>query len=88
MDWTLLGAALVLTLVIVVLRVLWCWLAVLLVLGPPAYAGVLVGHLTGTLTHDIGVSLFAAVVSTALLTTLIRRTLLADTERTMTWTRV
>lgn len=84
MAWgSLLGLALLLTLAIVVLRALWCWLLVLLVLGPPAYVGIIVGCIAGKLARDIGVGLFAAVVVTALLTTFVRRTLLANTERTM-----
>ena len=39
MDWgSLAGFALLLTMAIIVLRLLWCWLIILLVLGPPTYA--------------------------------------------------
>jgi hypothetical protein len=52
----------------VILRVLWCWLLALLVLGPPAYGGIVFGHLVGAQTHNIGVGVVTAVVLAGLLT--------------------
>jgi hypothetical protein len=72
-DWdSLIGATLLLTLAIVVLRVLWFWLIILLVFGPPAYAGIVVGHFAGAIARDIGVGLLVAVVVTGLLSELAR----------------
>jgi hypothetical protein len=69
MDWgSLIGATLLLTLSIVILRALWCWLLALLVLGPPAYGGIVVGHLVGAQTHSVGLGLLTVVVLVGLLT--------------------
>src|SRR5689334_15763173 len=72
-EWgSLIGFALLFTLVIFVLLVLWRWLIMLLVLGPPAYAGIVAGHFTHVLTRDIGVAVLATVVVTGVLTNLAR----------------
>lgn len=60
------------TFVILVLHILWRWLIVLLIFGPPAYFGVVVAHFAGVLTHDIGVGILVAVVATGLLSELAR----------------
>lgn len=63
MDWgSLAGFALLLTIAIVVLRLLWYSLIVLLVLGPPAYAGIVAGHFVGVQFDSVGAGLFAAVI--------------------------
>lgn len=61
MDWgSLAGFALLLTMAIIVLRLLWHWLIILLVL--PTYAGIVAGHFIGGLFDSIGAGLFAAVI--------------------------
>jgi hypothetical protein len=63
MDWgSLAGFALLLAVAIIVLRLLWYWLIVLLVLGPPTYAGIVVAHSVGVQFDSIGARLFAAVI--------------------------
>ena len=59
---SLAGFALLLTMAIMVLRLLWYWLIVLLVFGPPIYAGIVVGHFVGVQFGSVGAALFAAVV--------------------------
>lgn len=69
MEWgSLAGFALLLTVAIIVLRLLWYWLIILLVLGPPSYAGIVAGHFVGVQFDSVGAGLFAAVlVSTCLI---------------------
>lgn len=63
MDWgSLAGFALMLTISIVVLRLVWHWLIILLVLGPPTYAGIVAGHFVGVHFDSVGAGLFAAVI--------------------------
>lgn len=63
MDWgSLVGFALLLTMLIIVLRLLWHWLVVLLVLGLPTYAGVVVGHFIGMHFDSVGAGLLAAAI--------------------------
>jgi hypothetical protein len=63
MDWgSLVGFALLLTIAIIVLRLLWYCLIVLLVLGPPTYAGIVAGHFVGIQFDSVGAGLFAAVL--------------------------
>lgn len=63
MDWgSLAGFALLLTIAILVLRLLWYWLMILLVLGPPTYAGIVAGHVVAVQFDSIGAGLFAAVI--------------------------
>lgn len=63
MDWgSLAGFALLLTVAIIVLRLLWYWLIVLLVLGPPTYAGIVAGHFVTVQFDSIGAGLFTAVI--------------------------
>jgi len=63
MDWgSLAGFALLLTVAIIVLRLLWYWLIVLLVLGPPTYAGIVAGHFVGVQFDSVGAGLLAAVL--------------------------
>jgi hypothetical protein len=63
MDWgSLAGFALFLTVAIIVLRLLWYWLIILLVLGPPSYAGIVVGHFVGIHFDSVGTGLVAAVL--------------------------
>lgn len=63
MDWgSLAGFALLLTMAIIVLRLLWCWLIILLVLGPPTYAGIVAGHIVAVQFDSIGAGLFAAAI--------------------------
>ncbi len=63
MDWgSLAGFALLLTVAVIVLRLLWYWLIILLVLGPPSYAGIVAGHFVGVHFDSAGGGLLAAVL--------------------------
>lgn len=63
MDWgSLAGFALLLTMAIVALRLLWYWLVLLIVLGPPTYAGIVAGHFVGVQFDSVAAGLFAAVI--------------------------
>jgi len=63
MDWgSLAGFALLLTMAIIVLRLIWYWLIILIVLGPPTYAGIVAGHFVGIQFNSVGAGLFAAVI--------------------------
>ena len=63
MDWgSLVGFGLLITMAIIVLRVIWYWLIILIVLGPPTYAGILAGHFVGVQFDSVGAGLFAAVI--------------------------
>ena len=63
MDWgSLAGFALLLTMAIIVLRLLWYWLILLMVLGPPTYAGIVAGHFVGVQFDSVGTGLIAAVI--------------------------
>ena len=76
MDWgSLAGFALLLTVAIVVLRLLWYWLIVLLVLGPPTYAGIVAGHFVGVHFESIGAGLFTAVIVSGYLIETVRYSL-------------
>lgn len=76
MDWgSLTGFALLLTVAIVVLRVLWYWLIILLALGPPSYAGIVVGHFVGIHFDSVGTGLLAAVLVSACLIETVRYSL-------------
>lgn len=76
MDWgSLAGFALLLTLAIIVLRLLWYWLTILIVLGPPAYAGTLAGHFVGVHFDSVGAGLLAAVLVSGCLIATVRYSL-------------
>ncbi len=63
MDWgSLFCCALLLMMAIIVLRLLWYGLIILLVLGPPTYAGIVVGHFVGVEFDSVGTGLLAAVI--------------------------
>lgn len=63
MDWgSLAGVALLLTMAIVVLRLLWHWLIILIVLGPPTYVGIVAGHFIGAQFGSVGAGLIAVVI--------------------------
>lgn len=63
MDWgALTGFALLLTVAVIVLRLLWHWLIILIVLGPPTYAGIVAGHFIGAQFGSVGAGLIAAVI--------------------------
>ena len=81
MDWgPPIDFALLLTAAIFVPRALWCWLVILMVLGPPAYAGIVAGHFVSALTNDVGAGLLTAVIMTGMLSAFVRRALSADAE--------
>ncbi len=76
MDWgSLAGFALLLTVAIIVLRLLWYWLIVLLVLGPPTYAGIVAGHFMGAQFGSAGAGLFVAVIVSGCLIETVRHSL-------------
>ncbi|HRE43660.1 MAG TPA: hypothetical protein PKY87_06780 [Terricaulis sp.] len=69
MDWgSVLAAALLISLAILVLRALWCWLIVLIGYGPPALIGLWIGHGTGAALDSFSAGLFAAVLVSGYLT--------------------
>lgn len=73
MDWGLIaGFALPLTIAIVVLRLLWLWLVILLVLGPPTCAGILVGEFVGVHFGSVGAGLLATVIVSGCLIATVR----------------
>jgi len=64
MDWgSLAGFALLLTMAITVLRLVWYWLIVLTLLGPPTYVGIVAGYFIGVQFDSVGAGLFAAVIA-------------------------
>lgn len=76
MDWgSLAGLALLLTMAIVVLRLLWYWMIILIVLGLPTYAGVAVGHFVGVWVDSVGAGLLAAVIVSGCLIETVRSSL-------------
>lgn len=76
MDWgSLTCFALLLTVAIIVLRTLWYWLIVLLVLGPPTYAGIVAGHFVGVHFDSVSAGLFAAVIVSGCLIEMVRYSL-------------
>ncbi|MEQ1812457.1 MAG: hypothetical protein ABL889_21185 [Terricaulis sp.] len=76
MDWgSLAGFALLLTVAIVVLRLLWHWLVVLLVLGPPSYAGIVAGHFISVQFDSVGFGVIAAVIVSGCLIETVRYSL-------------
>lgn len=76
MDWgSLVGFALLLTVAIIVLRLLWYWLIILIVLGPLTYAGIVAGHFVGVQFDSVGAGLFAAVLVSGCLIETVRYSL-------------
>lgn len=76
MDWgSLAGFALLLTVAIIVLRLLWCWLIILLVLGPSTYAGIVAGHFVGVRFDSVDAGLFTAVIASGCLIETVRYSL-------------
>ena len=76
MDWgSLAGFALLITLAIIILRLLWYWLIILIVLGPPTYAGIVAGHFVGVQFDSVGAGLFAAVIVSSCLIEMVRYSL-------------
>lgn len=69
MDWgSVLAAALLISLAILVLRALWFWLIVLIGYGPPALIGLWIGYGTGAALDSFGAGAIAAVLVSGLLT--------------------
>lgn len=63
MDWgSLAGFALLITVAIIMLRLIWYWLIILIVLAPPTYAGFVAGHFVGVHFDGVAAGLFAAVI--------------------------
>ena len=68
LDWgPLIENAVALGLAALTLWLLWRLLRLLLVLGPPTYAGIVVGHFIAGLTHDAIAGLLVAIVIAGLL---------------------
>ena len=76
MDWgSLAGFALLLTMAIIALRLLWYWLIILIMLGPPTYAGIVAGHFVGVQFDSVGAGLLAAVLISGCLIETVRYSL-------------
>lgn len=76
MDWGSLAAlVLLLTMSIIVLRLLWYWLIILIVLGPPTYAGVIAGHFVSVQFDNAAAGLIAAVMVSGCLIETVRSSL-------------
>jgi hypothetical protein len=76
MDWgSLAGFAILVTMAIIVLRLLWYWLIILIVLGPPTYTGIVAGHFVCVQFGSVGAGLFAAVIVSGCLTETVRYSL-------------
>ena len=69
------GFALLLTMGIIVLRLLWYWLIILIALGPPSYAGIVAGHFVGVQFDSVGAGLLAAVLISGCLIETVRYSL-------------
>ncbi|MGE0530788.1 MAG: hypothetical protein AB7G40_17180 [Hyphomonadaceae bacterium] len=70
-----LAFALMLSLAVVALRILWLWLLALLVLGPPAFSGAAAGHFIGSALNSVAAGMAVAVIVAGLLTDLSRSAL-------------
>ena len=76
MDWgSLAGFALLITVAIIMLRLLWYWLMILIVLGPPTYAGIVAGHFVGVQFDSVGAGVLAAVLVSGCLIETVRYSL-------------
>lgn len=76
MDWgSLAGFALLITVAIIMLRLLWYWLIILIVLGPPTYAGIVAGHFVGVQFDSVGAGVLAAVLVSGCLIETVRYSL-------------
>ncbi len=76
MDWgSLAGLALLLTVAIILLRLLWYWLIILIVLGPPTCTGIVAGHFVGVQFDSVGAGVFAAVLASGCLVETVRHSL-------------
>lgn len=76
MEWgSFAGFALLLTMAIVVLRLLWYWLIILIILGPPTFAGIVAAHFVGVQFNSVGAGLVAAVVVSGCLIETVRYSL-------------
>ncbi len=72
---TFLAFAVLLSLAVVAQRILWLWLLAPLVLGPPAFAGVAVGHFIGSMLDSVAAGVGVAIVMAGLLSDLSRSAL-------------
>ena len=76
MDWgSLAGFALLITVAIIMLRLLWYWMIILIVLGPPTYAGIVAGHFVGVQFDSVGAGVLAAVLVSGCLIETVRYSL-------------
>jgi hypothetical protein len=68
MDWgALVGGAALLGLIAIVLQLLWRLLLGLLVVGPPSYGGVIVGHVVGVQSESAWLGFLTAVIVAGIL---------------------
>ena len=76
MDWgSLIGGAVLLGVIALVLQLLWRALLALLVFGPPAYAGVIIGHVLGVQTGSAPLAVLTAIVVAGVSADLLRASL-------------
>ncbi|MGQ0533483.1 MAG: hypothetical protein ACT4OF_12445 [Caulobacteraceae bacterium] len=69
---SLLAFALLLSLAIAVLRILWLFLLAVLVLGPPTFAGIAASHFIGSALNSIAAGMAVAIVVAGVLSDLSR----------------
>jgi hypothetical protein len=76
MDWgSLIGGAALLGATALVLQLLWRVLIGLLVFGPPAYAGVIIGHFVGVQAGSAPLGVLTAIVAAGVFAELVRASL-------------
>jgi hypothetical protein len=76
MDWgSLIGFALLIPVAIIMLRLLWYWPIILIVLGPPTYAGIAAGHSVGAQFDSVGAGVLAALLVSGCLIETVRHSL-------------
>jgi hypothetical protein len=73
MDWgSLIGGVVLLGVIALVLQLLWRALLGLLLFGPPAYGGVIIGHCVGVLTASAPLAVLTAIVAAGAFAELVR----------------
>lgn len=71
MDWGAIIGVATLALIAAALRLLWRMLVLLLVLGPPSYAGIVLGYAVGTALHDAVAGVVIAVIAAGLISDMV-----------------
>jgi hypothetical protein len=86
MDWgSLAGFAVLLTIAVLLLRVLWYWLVALLMLGPPTITGLAIGHFVGVQLNSVGAGIIVAVFVSGCLVEIVRHWLRRASEGASKW---